>query len=163
MSQNKISLFHALDENFINRIMYAAKKEYLKGDKTVFSQGDPAINIYFLQKGEIKLTIGKKGRLVYNITRVGEFFGWSSLTGGAEYTATAQTVGNTRLLSISRDDLYEIMEKDPVNALLMYERIAAILGTRLTSLYEDISGTYVPPPLSPVRDAKNLELHARHI
>lgn len=152
MKQSKISLFQALDEHFIDRIMYAAKKEHLKGDKIVFSQGDPASNIYFLQKGAIKLTIGKKGRLVYNITRVGEFFGWSSLTGGAVYSATALTVGNTRLLSISRDDLYEIMEKDPANALLMYERIAAILGTRLIKMYEDISETYKGPPLSSDED-----------
>ncbi len=147
MEQKKTSLFWGLDQSFVNKVMYSARKEHLKGDRIIFEQGDPADRVYFLLKGSVELTIGKNGRLVYTITRNGEFFGWSSLIGGDVYSATARTLGPTRLLSIARDDLFAIIEKDPASGVIVFERVAAILGVRLMKMYENVSTTYKPFPL----------------
>ncbi|MBI9076967.1 MAG: cyclic nucleotide-binding domain-containing protein [Desulfatibacillum sp.] len=147
MKSDKTSIFWDLEESFVERVMYVASKEHLQGDRVIFRQGDPASRAYFLIRGTVRLTIGEEGRLVYTVKKPGEFIGWSSLTGGDVYSATATTVGNTRLLSISREDLYEAMEKYPASGMIIYERLAAILGTRLIRIYQSISSSYGDFPL----------------
>ncbi len=152
MKSDKASIFWDLDEDFVNKVMYYARKEHLKGDRVIFRQGDPASRAYFLLKGQVKLTIGQAGRLVYTVRRSGEFLGWSSLIGGDMYSATAMTVGNTRLLSISREDLYEAMERYPASGLVLYERLSGILGSRLIRLYQAMSSSYGDFPLPVDKD-----------
>ena len=152
MKSDKTSLFWDLEEHFVERVMYSASKEHLRADHEIFKQGDPASKAYFLIRGTVKLTIGEEGRLVYTAKRPGEFIGWSSLTGGDVYSATATTMKNTRLLSINREDLYEAMEKYPASGMIIYERLSAILGSRLIRLYQTMSASYGDFPLPMDKD-----------
>lgn len=152
MKSDKTSLFRDLEEHFVERVMYNAGKEHLPGGRVIFSQGDPAERAYFLIKGTVELTIGTEGRLVYTADKPGEFIGWSSLTGGDVYSATATTVGNTRLLSIKREDLYEAMERYPASGMIIYERLSAILGSRLIRIYQTMSESYGDFPLPMDKD-----------
>jgi CRP-like cAMP-binding protein len=73
--------------------------------------------------------------VVHTVSRPGEAFGWSSLVGRDIYSASAECVQPTKLLKIDREDFQEILEKDPINGLSFFRRLAGALGERLIISY----------------------------
>jgi signal-transduction protein with cAMP-binding, CBS, and nucleotidyltransferase domain len=72
-------LFKGLSQQTINEIgNNMVEESYDKGD-LVIKEGDPAEHFFILQEGEIRLSVGEKGRITYMICDSGEAFGWSSL------------------------------------------------------------------------------------
>ena len=65
-------------------------------DQIVFSQGDPADAVFYIQKGKVKITVvSKQGKeAVVAILGTNEFFGEGCLAGQAQRIATAATMTN---------------------------------------------------------------------
>ncbi len=93
-------IFWGMNREFVGEIMKSAETEsYNKGDM-LFRTGDSADHFYIMTKGQIKLGIGDAGHVVYIVSKAGESFGWSSLIGREEYSATAECLSPTNLLKI---------------------------------------------------------------
>ncbi len=72
----------------------------------------------------------------------GEVFGWSSLVGRANYSASAGCMTPTKLLRFDKNRLQEIIQKDAASSIALFQNLAAILGERLIRSYEfNISAT----------------------
>ena len=63
-------------------------------DQIVFSQGDPADSVFYIQKGKVKVTVvSKQGKeAVVAILGTNDFFGEGCLAGQAQRIATATTM-----------------------------------------------------------------------
>ena len=132
-------MFWAMDKAFVKGIMdIAASESYSEGD-VLFQEGDPADNFYVLLKGRIKLILGQTGQAVYIVSNAGEAFGWSSLIGRTSYSASAVCVIPAKLLKFERSKLQKTIEKDPVNGIVFFKRIAELLGNRLVQSYAVIA------------------------
>lgn len=140
------SIFGDMDPDFMRQIMETADRKTFEEGEILFSIGDPAHNAFFLLKGTVRLSIGGSGRLIHTVNREGEFFGWSSLVGGDSYTATATAISPVTVLSVNRDGLNEVMERNPESGLLLYERIAGVMGARLMHMYDALATAYQLPP-----------------
>jgi CRP-like cAMP-binding protein len=105
----------------------------------LFREGDPAHAFYILLKGCVKLSLGETGQIVYVVSNAGEAFGWSSLIGRKIFSASAECMAPTKLLKFGKQRLQKILEKDPANSLILYKRLAEILGNRLLQSYAIIS------------------------
>jgi CRP-like cAMP-binding protein len=105
----------------------------------LFNTGDPADHFYIMTKGQIKLGIGDAGHAVYIVSKAGEAFGWSSLIGRAEYSATAECLSATNLLKLNGETLQKILEQDSDNGLIFFKRLAMVLGNRLLQSYAMIA------------------------
>jgi CRP/FNR family transcriptional regulator, cyclic AMP receptor protein len=70
--------------------------------ETIFSQGDPAKNVIYIQEGGVKLTVVNRAgkEAVVEILGPGDFFGVRSLGVQSVYTATATTIVLTTVLLI---------------------------------------------------------------
>jgi CRP/FNR family cyclic AMP-dependent transcriptional regulator len=81
-------------QSFLNSAGLRRKLVTFRGKETVFTQGDPAVNIAYIQEGAVKLTavntVGKEG--VVGILGPGDFFGERSLSDPAVYTTTATAI-----------------------------------------------------------------------
>jgi CRP-like cAMP-binding protein len=134
-------LFWGMDREFVKKIMNVAEKiSYGKG-QFLFHEGDPADNFYVLIKGQIKLSIGEIGQMVYTVDRAGEAFGWSSLIERDVYSASGECQQDTLLQKFDSSALVNILEQDPANGLIFIKRLAGLIGNRLVWSYKMITSS----------------------
>jgi CRP-like cAMP-binding protein len=130
-----------MDREFVKKIMNVAeKKSYGKG-QFLFHEGDPADNFYVLIKGQVKLSIGEAGQMVYTVDRAGEAFGWSSLIERDVYSASGECQQDTLLQKFDSSALVNILEQDPANGLIFIKRLAGLIGNRLVWSYKMITSS----------------------
>ena len=132
-------MFWAMNKDFVKSIMNIAESESYKEGDVLFQEGDPADNFFILLKGRVKLILGQTGQAVYVVSSAGEAFGWSSLIGRDTYSATAICSVSAKLLKFERQKLQKAVEKDPINGIVFFKRIAELLGNRLIQSYAMIA------------------------
>ena len=136
IKQSDLLLGTSMD--FVKKIMDISRMiSHEKGD-VLFQENDQARYFYILLNGRVKLSVGKGGQVVYDVTQNGEAFGWSSLIGRDVYSASAKCVEPTKLLVTDRKNLGKVLEEDPANGIIFMKHLAATLGNRLLETYKMI-------------------------
>ena len=81
----------------------------------VFSQGDPATDVLYVQQGSVKLSVlSKTGKeAVVAILGPGDFFGEGCLAGQMRRMATASALIASTLLVIEKPHMLEMLHKEP--------------------------------------------------
>ena len=81
----------------------------------VFSQGDPATDVFYMQLGSVKLSVlsrtGKEA--VVAILGPGDFFGEGCLAGQPRRMATASVLSPSTVLVIEMPQMLEMLHKEP--------------------------------------------------
>lgn len=122
--------------DFVKKIMDISRMiSHAQGD-ILFRENDAARYFYILLNGRVKLSVGEGGRVVYDVGKNGEAFGWSSLIGREVYSASAECVEPTKLLITDRKKLSQILVNDPANGIIFLKHLAATLGNRLIETYK---------------------------
>ena len=77
--------------------------EYRK-DQIVFSQGDPADAVFYIQSGKVKVTVvSEQGKeAVVAMLGTNDFFGEGCLAGQAQRTATAATMTDSVIVRLEK-------------------------------------------------------------
>ncbi len=90
------------------KLVTAAKK------KVIFSQGDPADSIFYLQSGKVKLTVVSKAGKEATIGIVSEsnFFGEGSLAGQRVRMGSASAMTNCELLRIDKKAMMDVLHRE---------------------------------------------------
>jgi CRP/FNR family transcriptional regulator, cyclic AMP receptor protein len=103
---------------------------------TIFSQGDAADAVFYIQAGKVKLTVvSQQGKeAVVAILEQGAFFGEACLAGHTVRTATATTVEDSSLLRIDKDAMIQVLHEKPEFAQLFM----AYLLTHTIRIEEDL-------------------------
>jgi len=113
-------------------------KTVLKFDKKhiVFSQGDASDAVFYVQGGQIKLTVvshqGKEA--VVAILESGSFFGEACLAGESLRLATATTLENTTIVRIAKQAMIDVLHEQPAFS----ELFMAYLLSRSIRIQEDL-------------------------
>ena len=94
---------------------------------TIFSQGDAADAVFYIQAGKVKLTVvSQQGKeAVVAILEEGAFFGESCLAGHTVRTATATTVEDSSLVRIDKDAMIQVLHEKPEFARLFMAYLLA--------------------------------------
>lgn len=132
-------IFGGMKKTFVGKIMELAVTEYYNSGDMLFRTGDTADHFYIMTKGQIKLSVGDAGHVVYIVSKAGEAFGWSSLIGRDSYSATAECLSPTNLIKLNAEKLQEILENDSENGMIFFKRLSMVLGNRLLQSYKMIS------------------------
>lgn len=130
-----------LGKKFIARMNEVGVKSTYEQGTMLFSQGEPARNFYILVKGRVRLSMGDRKNSIYMVNHGGEAFGWSSLVGGINYTASAECVESSTLISFDRDQMELLLIGDHENAALLFKNLALTLGNRLVSLNSQLANS----------------------
>jgi CRP-like cAMP-binding protein len=128
-------LFRGMNKDFVKRVYDTAVKESYREHEILFPEGGKAKYFYILLKGRVKLEVGEIRQLVYTVERPGEAFGWSSLVGRENYSASAKFMADTKLVKFDRDKFCTVLAEDPSNGLELFRRLAGALGERLINSY----------------------------
>jgi CRP-like cAMP-binding protein len=87
---------------------------YQKG-KAIFSQGQPSDTVFYVQKGEIKISVLSRGgkEAVVAMLGPGDFFGEGALTGQSIRIGTATATMPTTLLVIEKGAMLRLLHDEP--------------------------------------------------
>jgi CRP-like cAMP-binding protein len=107
-----------------------------KKNDVIFSQGDPAELIFYIQKGRVKLTVvSEQGKeAVVAIMEAQQFFGEGCLNGESTRVATAVSLGIGALTSITKNALRDALKNEPQLA----EEFVKYLITRTSRVEADL-------------------------
>src|SRR6202790_1023373 len=88
--------------------------DHAKNQK-VFSQGDPAEAIFFIQKGKVKLTVvSQQGKeAVIAILGPGDFFGEGCLAGQTLRMSTVTTISECSIVRLDKADTIRVLHDEP--------------------------------------------------
>ncbi len=109
--------------------------DYAKG-QPIFSQGDPAIAVFYIQKGKIKLTVisnnGKEA--VIAILGPGDFLGEGCLTTQVVRMATATTISDCSIVRLEKAAMIKVLREEPAFS----EMFLAYVLSRNMRIEEDL-------------------------
>jgi len=131
----QVDLTRGVGQDFVDGLTAASVKEEHAQGNILFEKGDPADHAYLLLIGRVHLKMGETGHVVHIVSRPGETFGWSSLVDRAVYSTSAVCTDQTTVRKLQRRKLKKLLEIDPVNGLVFFQRLAALLGERLLESY----------------------------
>jgi CRP-like cAMP-binding protein len=102
----------------------------------VFTQGDAADAIFYVQKGRVKLTVvspeGKEA--VIALLGPGDFFGEGSLAGQTQRMATATTMSDCGIVRLDKAEVIRLLSREPAFS----EMFLHYLLTRNIRIEEDL-------------------------
>ena len=121
---------------FLARVRSGKAALDYRAGRVVFSQGDTADAVFFVQSGKVKLTVvstrGKEA--VIGILERGSFFGEGCLAGQVVRMASASTTEASRITRVGRSTMIRLLHRDPEFA----ESFIAYLLSRNVRIEEDL-------------------------
>jgi CRP/FNR family cyclic AMP-dependent transcriptional regulator len=109
--------------------------DYRKLQK-VYSQGDPAKNVFYIQNGGIKMSVvnevGKEA--VFAILGPGDFFGEGCLAGQSVRMGTATAITPTTLLVIEKNEMIRVLHAEQAFS----DRFVSYMLSRNIRIEEDL-------------------------
>lgn len=121
---------------FLTTVDGGRKETKCRKDEIVFSQGDPANAVYYLQDGAIKIVVtSEQGKeAVVAVLRAGEFFGEGCLIGQPLRLATARAMTEAVLMRVEKPVMLRVLADEPAFA----ELFTVHLLTRNSPVEEDL-------------------------
>jgi len=101
-------------QDFLDSAGVARKVTEFKKKETIFSQGDPCRNVFYIQKGGVRLSVvnetGKEA--VVAVLRPGDFFGEGCLAGQPIRIGTATAAAHTVALVIEKAEMVRVLHTE---------------------------------------------------
>jgi CRP/FNR family transcriptional regulator, cyclic AMP receptor protein len=100
--------------------------KFREGDK-VFTQGDPADALFYLQKGKVKIaTFSRQGKeAVVAILGAGDFFGEGCLAGQPLRISTAAAIGDSSVVRLEKTAVMRTLHNEPAFSELFMSYLLA--------------------------------------
>jgi signal transduction histidine kinase len=119
-----VPIFSNLSDDDLNRICSIVKQETIPAGEVLFTEGEPGDKAYVIMEGEIEIFKQSGERIVSLATRKqGEVIGEMSLLNQAPRFASGRTHKNSKLLSISHENLDDLLDTSPSAAKVMLSTI----------------------------------------
>ena len=127
----------AFDPNLLLSKLGTAKTVHQYRDKqSVFSQGDPADAVFYIQKGRVKLTVVSEGgkEAVIAVLQQGDFFGEGCLAAQPLRISSAAAMQNLTVMRLEKTTMVGVLHQEPEFA----EMFIAYLLSRNIRIEEDL-------------------------
>jgi CRP/FNR family transcriptional regulator, cyclic AMP receptor protein len=103
--------------------------------EVVFSQGDRADSVFYIESGTVKLTaITTRKKAIIAILPRGSFLGEGSLAGQSVRICTARSIGQSNVIRLQKESTVRALKRDPQFAALF----VAYLLSRVVRVEEDL-------------------------
>jgi len=131
-----LPLFRELAEEEIDRIAAGSRELRVRRSDVLFQKGDPSRGFHIVVYGQVKLLfVTPQGdEKVIEIMGPGQSFGEAIMFMDKPYPVTAQALVDSMLLHVSRDVVFDEIDRDPRFA----RRMIAGLSLRLHHLISDV-------------------------
>jgi CRP/FNR family transcriptional regulator, cyclic AMP receptor protein len=134
LKNEKVPIFDA--QAFLDSVGVARKPKEFKKAEVVYSQGDAAKSVLYLQKGGVKLTVvnevGKEA--VVAILGPGDFFGEGCLAGQSVRMGTATAITPSTVHVIEKGEMLKVLHEQHA----LSDRFIAFMLARNIRIEEDL-------------------------
>src|SRR5580692_6839838 len=101
----------------------------------VFSQGDPADSVFYVESGTVKLTaVSTRKKAIIAILQPGSFFGEGCLAGQALRICTARSIGQSNIIRLQKERVVRTLKRDAQFARLFVGHLLS----RVVRIEEDL-------------------------
>lgn len=138
----KAYLFQGMSPEFMGELSRSLTREVHRKGDVLFKAGDPADFLYVIEEGRVRLSAGDRGIVTQIVEKEGDALGWSSLVGRDSYSSSAECLTDAALIRFRKDMLNEAFERHPSCGLLLFRRLARMLGERLVESYRQITAAH---------------------
>jgi CRP/FNR family transcriptional regulator, cyclic AMP receptor protein len=103
--------------------------------EVVFSQGDSADSVFYIESGTVKLTVvSTRKKAIIAILQRGSFFGEGCLAGQSLRICTARSIGLSNVIRLQKESTVSALNRDPQFATVFVE----YLLSRVVRIEEDL-------------------------
>jgi CRP/FNR family transcriptional regulator, cyclic AMP receptor protein len=103
--------------------------------EVIFSQGDPADSVFYIESGTVKLTaVTARKKAIIAILQPGSFFGEGCLAGQSLRICTARSIGQSNVIRLKKGRTVRTLKRDPQFATLF----VGYLLSRVVRIEEDL-------------------------
>ncbi len=107
-----------------------------RDNEVVFSQGDTADALFYIQSGTVKLTVvsPRRKKAIIAFLQRGSFFGEGCLGGQSLRICTARSIGQSNITRLRKENTVRTLKRDPQFAAMFVE----YLLSRIIRIEEDL-------------------------
>ncbi len=136
-----VPLFEGMSPALLRELSLKLRPQKFRAGTAVFHADDVGSMLYIIVQGAVKIFIpASDGReVVLTILRSGEVFGEMSLLDDERRSASATTLEDTEMVSLSRQDFQNVLEQHPDAA----RAILRVLVKRLRQTNQSIQEAYL--------------------
>jgi CRP/FNR family transcriptional regulator, anaerobic regulatory protein len=137
---SKVPIFENLNNKELLKIVKTINhKEYAKGD-VVFTEGNVANTLFFINEGKIKLyKYTKDGKeQILHVLSEGDFFGELELIKPSKYGFNSKAIIDSKICTLTKDEMKEIMMKNPEIGIKVLETVGERLS-KVESLVQNLA------------------------
>jgi CRP/FNR family transcriptional regulator len=137
---SKVPIFENLNnEELLEIVKTIDHKEYIKGD-VIFTEGNIANTLYFINEGKIKLyKYTKDGKeQILHVLSEGDFFGELELIKPSKYGFNAKSIVDSKICTLTKDEMKDIMMGNPEIGIKVLETVGERLA-KVESLAQNLA------------------------
>jgi len=138
----RIPMFSQLPFEELNLLLNALERVRLNSGDILFKEGDLAEHLYIVARGqlEVNMASGTANELILNIVNEGEYIGeMGIIMPGGRRTAGARARGDVLLLSMSRTQFQDLLQRHPEFANAMVGVLSARLDNTNAQTLRDVT------------------------
>ena len=115
---------------FLAKVEAGKTRVQLRRRQIVFSQGDPADAVFYIQKGKIELRVlSRQGKeAILAILSAGDFIGEGCLAGQPLRMATAVGVTECSVMRLEKSAMIAVLHEEPVFSTLFISYLLTLLS-----------------------------------
>jgi len=129
----KVPMFSTLTAGERKKIKLISFERSYKADEYLFKEGNPGSVMFIIKKGMISIERNTiKGELMHLASLTdGDFFGELALLDDSPRSASAQCIKDTDVVVLFRQDLFNLIDRNPVLGTKILLEMSKLIGERL--------------------------------
>lgn len=138
----RIPFFTSLPAEELDRLISELEALNLASGEILFREGDPGEHLYIVVKGELEILMAPdtSNELLLNLLHEGEYLGEMSLVQpGGHRTASARARGDVVLLTMSRKQFLDLIQRHPELSSAMVNVLSQRLDNTNVATFRDLT------------------------
>jgi CRP/FNR family cyclic AMP-dependent transcriptional regulator len=129
-----VAFFNELSDRQLKTVSGILFDRKYETDELIFEEGQPGAALFLILDGKVAIEMHRESRTTtLAILERGAFFGEMALVDEAPRSANARSLEQTYALALYRNDLSQLIQRDPQTACQIYRALAQIVADRLRS------------------------------
>ena len=134
-----VELFAGLSAEQRRQVASIAQERRAAAGETLFRLGEPAEALYVIQRGRVDLTfplqvMGETREVRFQSFEAGRTLAWSALVPPHRLTMSASATTDVELLVLERQQLLDLLEREPLLGRLVMSNLAGVVAARFHEL-----------------------------
>ena len=132
-----VTFFNELSDRQLKTVSGTLFERKYETNELIFEEGQPGAALFLLLDGRVAVEMSRENRTkTLAILEKGAFFGEMALLDDSPRSASARALERTHALALYRNDLSQLIHRDPQTACQIYRALASMVGDRLRSTNE---------------------------